>query len=802
MICPSCKATNTSPGKFCTTCGALLGDTALPRSVDGTLMDDEPPAADGAVRGLGESCPLAASGTRAGGQKQYVVEEIIGRGGMSVVYRALDTRLRRNVAIKRLLPQYAKKQKAVDRLMSEARAIARLSHPGIVAVYDVDEDAEGPYVAMEYVTSILGVPESLQDRVKPPNRAARLFSPEVASKMVLKLAEAVAHAHEAGIIHRDIKPSNVLLTVNGEPKLVDFGIAHVHDGKTEGLDLTSETATLGTPDYMAPEQEGDARNVDERADVYGLGGILHFCLTGFSTRYFRESSLPVSLRGPVARAVDHDRDRRWRTVADFSNALHSAMASPDVVGAVVGSAKEALKAIAGAFHGGAATASAPPVVASVQAEEQAKTADHQPESLAYAYLTVLGILILLTLVVAPLRITGYLALWLFGLTAFRDVKFPGISFAEYEARIIGFLGAVGKRIQAENGPKVLLVIAGIGLLLTASVPLMLSAAALGYLVLLNRLQVLGSGLDRGMAGLGAALASVKDALRPLWHRPRLRIILSAAAMPATWLVAYVAAGSWHVVAAARIAVGIVAAVLLLGGVLQALLYSPPGTVPAPGAESTLPPTEPSGRETRIFFLHGALSGWGLGLSIAIGLSVIFFTQTRLFRLDAGTLAVGVGLALLVPWLVIAVLLSRSLATGDSTDRKLLLAVGLATSSAAVMFALGGRCGAWLPGVREPGGWLALVPAAWVWCGVLRLLLIQRKNGRGDGIAETGGLRLCGLLCAGLFFLSSVNFLLYTHRFGIRLILVVFVLGTAYWVFAVKVLYGRPGVRPSPAAADV
>ena len=194
----------------------------------------------------------------------YEILEELGRGGMGVVYKARDTKLERDVALK-FLPQ-DQSVDARDRFLREARAASRLNHKNIVAIHAI-EQAERDFIVMEYVDG-----SSLRDIVSggdvPVERAVEITA---------DLADALAKAHEAGIVHRDIKPDNILLTRDGLPKILDFGIA-----KMEGSErLTQTDATLGTVAYMSPEQSrGEA--IDGRSDLFSLGVILYEMIAGVS----------------------------------------------------------------------------------------------------------------------------------------------------------------------------------------------------------------------------------------------------------------------------------------------------------------------------------------------------------------------------------------------------------------------------------------------------------------------------------------------------------------------------------------
>jgi WD40 repeat protein/tRNA A-37 threonylcarbamoyl transferase component Bud32 len=196
----------------------------------------------------------------------YEILGELGRGGMSVVYKARQTHPARLVALKMILAGRHADPEQRARFLAEADAIARLQHPGIVSVYEVGEHQGLPFLALELVGGG-NLAARLAGRPQPPGPAAAL---------VEALARAVQHAHEQGVIHRDLKPSNVLLGSDGQPRVSDFGLA-----RHERPELTATGAVLGTPGYMAPEQAaGAGRAVGPAADVYSLGAILYELLTG------------------------------------------------------------------------------------------------------------------------------------------------------------------------------------------------------------------------------------------------------------------------------------------------------------------------------------------------------------------------------------------------------------------------------------------------------------------------------------------------------------------------------------------
>lgn len=288
------------------------------------------PAAEDAQTPLSGSAVAAVAGELA---DAFTPVSGIGKGGMGVVFLARDRRLGRFVAIKRLNETSRNDAMLRRRFLQEAHAMAALNHIHIVHVYALGEDAEGPYIVMEYVAGPVASPAQEADMPNAPfsledlvRRRGPLETGEAAA-LILKIARAVAYAHSTGVIHRDLKPANVLIDSTGEPKLVDFGLARLLDSSALALTLPGEKIiSLG---YAAPEQELDAANVDERADVYGLGGLLFFALTGRNPRYFRAQEVPEELRDALASALDPDRNTRCRSAREFADMLAAASGRAD-----------------------------------------------------------------------------------------------------------------------------------------------------------------------------------------------------------------------------------------------------------------------------------------------------------------------------------------------------------------------------------------------------------------------------------------------------------------------------------------
>jgi eukaryotic-like serine/threonine-protein kinase len=200
----------------------------------------------------------------------FAIEAKIGEGGMGAVFRALDERLDRVVALKVLSPSMSRDAASIQRFVNEARAAARLDHDNIARVFYVGEDQGLHFIAHEFVTG-----RNIRDII----RAEGPLSPRQAVNYTLQIATALRHTAAAGVVHRDIKPSNLIITPRGRVKLVDLGLAKKVASESFG-DLTIAGTTLGTFDYISPEQAKDPRNVDVRSDIYSLGCTLYHMLAG------------------------------------------------------------------------------------------------------------------------------------------------------------------------------------------------------------------------------------------------------------------------------------------------------------------------------------------------------------------------------------------------------------------------------------------------------------------------------------------------------------------------------------------
>ncbi len=200
----------------------------------------------------------------------FLLEEAIGAGGMGAVFRAHDAQLDRHVALKLLPLDQTVDPEVVQRFYQEGRSAARLDHENIARVYSIGQDGPNHYIAFEYIEGITVRRRVDQNGPLPLNEAVDI---------TLQIAQALVHAASRGVVHRDIKPSNIILTPQGRAKLVDMGLARRFERDADH-GLTQSGMTLGTFDYISPEQARDPRDVDVRSDLYSLGCTLFQMLTG------------------------------------------------------------------------------------------------------------------------------------------------------------------------------------------------------------------------------------------------------------------------------------------------------------------------------------------------------------------------------------------------------------------------------------------------------------------------------------------------------------------------------------------
>ncbi len=308
--CPKCRSDILHDSRFCGRCGTQI-----------RAAEEELPTFTQTLVTPTTGVPIGSILAR----KYHILEEI-GHGGMGIVYRAEDLKLKRMVALKFLPQESSSHPEARERFVQEARAAAALSHPNICTIHEVDEKEGKPFIVMEYIEG-----EDLRQKVRRGPLPL-----EEALDIVIQAAEGLDKAHAKGIVHRDIKSANIMVTNSGQAKIMDFGLAKLHGGTV----LTKEGATLGTVAYMSPEQaRGD--KVDGRTDIWSLGVVLYEMLTGeLPFRGERDVSLlysivheaprslkdkkppvPADLQRTIERALDKDVRSRYQTAGEMKEDL-------------------------------------------------------------------------------------------------------------------------------------------------------------------------------------------------------------------------------------------------------------------------------------------------------------------------------------------------------------------------------------------------------------------------------------------------------------------------------------------------
>lgn len=259
--------------------------------------------------------------------KHYNIIEKIGSGGMGAVYKAFDTILERDVAIKVMHSSLTKNKKNLHRLMQEARAAAKLVHPNVVTIYEIGEDSGNRFIVMEYVEG---------RRLTELIYKGELLQKERSIKLIIQVLNALSLSHSFGILHRDIKADNILVTSKDEIKILDFGIAKF----SANPGITVEGDMLGTIEYMAPEQML-GKDIDQQCDVYATGVVLYQALTKSMPfpgqnaveilfnklneepviPSFKNKKVSSQLDKIILKAIDHDKKERWKTAEEFIAAL-------------------------------------------------------------------------------------------------------------------------------------------------------------------------------------------------------------------------------------------------------------------------------------------------------------------------------------------------------------------------------------------------------------------------------------------------------------------------------------------------
>lgn len=269
---------------------------------------------------------------------RYVVQAVVGTGGMAVVYRAFDKKKNRIVAIKVLRPEYESDEEFVRRFSREAEAASKVSHENIVNMLDVGIDGDMRYIVMEYVDG-----QTLKEMI----RQRGTIHPDTAIRMAIRILAAVDHAHRNGIVHRDIKPQNIMVDNQGRVKVADFGIARLKAAQATTTEEGSGGSVLGSVHYFSPEQaRGEV--ADEKSDLYSVGVVMYEMLTG-TVPFDGETSVSVALKHVseepksmrdhqegiskaldevVMRALCKDATKRYQTAAEMAADLRKTISHP------------------------------------------------------------------------------------------------------------------------------------------------------------------------------------------------------------------------------------------------------------------------------------------------------------------------------------------------------------------------------------------------------------------------------------------------------------------------------------------
>lgn len=254
---------------------------------------------------------------------QFEILQLIGAGGMGRVYKVRQRHLDRIAALKILPRELAADAAFAERFTREGRALAKLSHPNIVGVFDFGISGDFYWLLMEYVDGV---------NLRQAMHAAAMEQGE-ALQIIPHICAALEYAHRQGVLHRDIKPENILIDTAGRVKIADFGVAKLRGEEGRHVSLTLSGSALGTPAYMAPEQIERPQDVDHRADIYSLGVVFYEMLTGELPlgRFPAPSEKPgvdPRLDSVVFRTLEKQRERRWQTAGEMKTQVESVASAP------------------------------------------------------------------------------------------------------------------------------------------------------------------------------------------------------------------------------------------------------------------------------------------------------------------------------------------------------------------------------------------------------------------------------------------------------------------------------------------
>ncbi len=307
--CPKCKTDNPEDSKFCKECAAPLLQV---EDVGPTKTIDTPTE------------QLTRGSTFAG---RYEIIEELGKGGMGKVYRVEDTKIKQEIALKLIKPEIASDKKTIERFKNELKTARNIRHKNVCGMFDLGEEQGTHYIAMEYVSG---------GDLKRLIRRTKRLDTGTAISIAKQVCQGLAEAHSLGIVHRDLKPSNIMIDDDGVARIMDFGIARPVKGKG----ITGSGVMIGTPEYMSPEQV-EAKEVDQRSDIYSLGIILYEMLTGrlpfeadtpFAVGVMQKSEIPKDpkefnpqipddLSRLILKCLEKEKENRYQNTGEVCAAL-------------------------------------------------------------------------------------------------------------------------------------------------------------------------------------------------------------------------------------------------------------------------------------------------------------------------------------------------------------------------------------------------------------------------------------------------------------------------------------------------
>ncbi|HEV3236824.1 MAG TPA: serine/threonine-protein kinase [Gemmataceae bacterium] len=314
--CVSCQTEleSDSSDSYCPKCLPLYGVTATAAT---------PPGSEAQTPGQRAFFAAPAPSELAPRFPQLEIISLLGLGGMGAVYKARQPALDRFVALKILPAEASRDASFTERFTREARALARLSHPGIVTVYDFGQSDGLYHFIMEYVDGA-----NLRQMMKEGS-----LTPKEALRLIPQICDALQFAHDEGVIHRDIKPENILVDRKGRVKIADFGIAKLLGPKTTDHTLTGPWQVMGTMHYMAPEQMDNPLGLDHRADIYSVGVVVYEMLTNQLPRGnfplpSQKSKVDPRLDQIVLRALETEPGQRYQRISEIKTAVEALTAQP------------------------------------------------------------------------------------------------------------------------------------------------------------------------------------------------------------------------------------------------------------------------------------------------------------------------------------------------------------------------------------------------------------------------------------------------------------------------------------------